>query len=65
MNILICGASGFVGRHLYDGLTRAGHNCIRGLRTPHSPTDIAIDYRRDLSPEQWLPKLTSGEWIGA
>lgn len=57
MNILICGASGFVGRHLYDGLTRAGHNCIRGVRTPRSPTDVAIDYRRDLSPEQWLPKL--------
>jgi uncharacterized protein YbjT (DUF2867 family) len=57
MNILICGASGFVGRHLYDGLSAAGHNCIRGVRRPQPPQDIAVDYLRDLTPEQWLPKL--------
>jgi uncharacterized protein YbjT (DUF2867 family) len=57
MNILICGASGFVGRHLHEGLSRAGHNCLRGLRRPQSPQDVAIDYRRDLTPAEWLPKL--------
>lgn len=57
MKILICGASGFVGRHLLQGLTEAGHDCLRGMRRPRSAQDVAVDYRRDLTPEQWLPKL--------
>jgi uncharacterized protein YbjT (DUF2867 family) len=57
MNILICGASGFVGRHLHEGLSAAGHNCVRGVRQPRTPQDVAINYSRDLTPEQWLPKL--------
>jgi uncharacterized protein YbjT (DUF2867 family) len=57
MNILICGASGFVGRHLLDTLSEAGHRCVRGVRQPRSPQDLAIDYLHDLTPEQWLPNL--------
>lgn len=57
MKILICGASGFVGCHLLDGLRAAGHHCVRGVRTPRLPDDIAIDYRREVQPAQWLPKL--------
>ncbi|MEY4643150.1 MAG: hypothetical protein RLZZ227_3144 [Pseudomonadota bacterium] len=57
MEILICGASGFVGRHLLQGLRAAGHNCIRGVRRPQSAQDRAVDYTRDLRPEQWLEKL--------
>lgn len=57
MKILVCGASGFVGRHLVAGLRAAGHRCVRGVRRPQSDDDIAIDYLQDLQPEQWLPKL--------
>lgn len=57
MKILICGASGFVGRHLYDALTAAGHDCVRGVRRPRAANDIAVDYLEDLTPEAWLPKL--------
>lgn len=57
MVILICGASGFVGRHLCEGLSAAGHRCIRGVRRPQSADDYAIDFLNDLTPEQWLPKL--------
>lgn len=57
MNVLICGASGFVGRHLLAGLQAAGHHCVRGVRKPRSNDDVAIDYLQDLQPEQWLPKL--------
>jgi uncharacterized protein YbjT (DUF2867 family) len=57
MNILICGASGFVGRHLYEGLVAAGHQCVRGVRRPRSAQDRAIDYLHDVTPQQWLPKL--------
>ncbi len=57
MNILICGASGFVGRHLHEGLSAAGHNCVRGVRQPRTQQDVPINYLQDVTPEQWLPKL--------
>lgn len=57
MNILVCGASGFVGRHLLAGLQLAGHHCIPALRTPRNPDERAIDYLHDLIPQQWLSKL--------
>ncbi|MGV8935004.1 MAG: NAD(P)H-binding protein [Gallionellaceae bacterium] len=57
MNILLCGASGFVGRHLEDELLKNGHHLIRGVRTPKQPGDIAIDYRNDVDVQTWLPRL--------
>jgi uncharacterized protein YbjT (DUF2867 family) len=57
MNILICGASGFVGRHLSHALRAAGHTVIRAVRTPREPNDIAIDFRNDTTKEVWLPRL--------
>lgn len=58
MNILICGANGFVGRHLTLALRKAGHTVIRGVRTPKEPSDIPIDYRLDTSKKAWRPRLT-------
>lgn len=58
MNILICGASGFVGRHLTQALREAGHLVIRAVRHPTEPTDIAVDFRRDTDKAMWLPRLT-------
>ena len=57
MNILLCGASGFVGRHLEAALTNAGHQVIRGVRRPKGPNDIAIDYKSDVAISAWLPRL--------
>lgn len=57
MNILLCGANGFIGRHLEQGLAAAGHRVIRGVRVPRSCSDIAIDYTKDTSVEVWLPRL--------
>jgi len=57
MNILVCGASGFVGRHLVAGLRASGHTCIRGIRRLHDSDDRQIDYLNDLRTELWLPKL--------
>ncbi|MDE3209012.1 MAG: NAD(P)H-binding protein, partial [Pseudomonadota bacterium] len=57
MNILICGASGFVGSHLARSLQQAGHQVLRGVRNPRSSHDIHIDYTRDTTPEAWLPRL--------
>lgn len=57
MNILVCGANGFIGRHLVTALTAAGHRIIRGVRLANEDDDMAIDYMRDLTPQVWLPRL--------
>ncbi len=57
MNVLLCGASGFVGSHLEAALLAAGHQVTRGVRRPHRPSDIAIDYRNDIEIQTWLPRL--------
>ena len=57
MNILVCGASGFVGRHLRAALSAAGHRCINGVRKPRGEGERQIDYLHDLTPQAWLPKL--------
>ncbi|MDR0717697.1 MAG: SDR family oxidoreductase [Azoarcus sp.] len=57
MNVFLCGADGFLGRAIQRTLAAAGHHVTRGVRRPRLPGDIAIDYRRDLAPEDWLPRL--------
>jgi uncharacterized protein YbjT (DUF2867 family) len=57
MNILVCGANGFIGRHLCAALEAAGHRVFRGVRAAHVPAEIAIDYTRDLDAAAWLPRL--------
>lgn len=57
MNILLCGANGFIGRHLEQALSAAGHRVVKGVRTPRSCSDVAVDYVRDTAPEAWLPRL--------
>lgn len=57
MKILVCGATGFVGRHLTRVLRLAGHTVIRGIRKPTLPDDIAVDFCKDTTRDAWLPKL--------
>ncbi|MGC2458108.1 MAG: NAD-dependent epimerase/dehydratase family protein [Gallionellaceae bacterium] len=57
MKILICGATGFVGRHLTRSLREAGHTVVRAVRRPGEPGDIAVDYCNDTARESWLPRL--------
>ncbi len=57
MIILVCGAHGFIGRHLCDALTVAGHTVRRGVRQAHAPSDIVIDYMRDLNASAWQARL--------
>lgn len=57
MNILICGATGFVGRHLANTLASAGHTIFRGVRQPIRPNDIQMDYGSDIDSTTWLPRL--------
>ena len=57
MKILICGSTGFVGRHLATSLRAAGHTVIRGVRKSTQPDDIAVDFCKDTTKEAWLAKL--------
>ncbi len=57
MKILVCGASGFIGRAICGTLVAAGHHVVRGVRHPHVPGDLAIDFRRDHQPETWMRRL--------
>lgn len=58
MKILVCGATGFVGRHITTTLRVAGHTVIRGVRKPSLPSDIAIDFCQDSDKEAWLDRLS-------
>jgi uncharacterized protein YbjT (DUF2867 family) len=57
MKVLVCGATGFIGEAIAARLERSGHQVVRGVRRATRPGEIAIDYSRDLKPEQWLDKL--------
>ncbi|MDH5785498.1 MAG: NAD(P)H-binding protein [Chromatiales bacterium] len=59
MNILLTGASGFIGSHLLRTLTAAGHRIFAGVRHPENSDDIACDFRRDHNEDIWLPRLAN------
>lgn len=51
MKILICGASGFIGKSLCARLAAEGHQIIRGQRRPQHPEDVLIDFSQPISAE--------------
>ena len=66
MNILLLGADGFIGRHLVEALSAAGHHLHRGVRTSSSVSgsgEVSIDYRHDLTVSAWLPRLAGIEVV--
>ncbi len=57
MKILLCGADGFIGRHLKATLGRAGHTVIAAQLRKSVPEDVVVDYRQDITAAHWLPRL--------
>jgi uncharacterized protein YbjT (DUF2867 family) len=57
MNVLVCGANGFIGAALCARLEAEGHCVVKGVRHAARPDEIAIDYTRDIQPEQWRSHL--------
>jgi uncharacterized protein YbjT (DUF2867 family) len=63
MKILVCGATGFIGRHLYAALQQAGHACVAGVRKASQPGQLAIDFSRDVDEATWLSRLDGVEAV--
>lgn len=66
MNILITGASGFIGSHLLSTLRRHGHTVTACARRPRALQQqwpgikvIAADFSRDTDISHWLPRLNN------
>ncbi|HKU13924.1 MAG TPA: NAD-dependent epimerase/dehydratase family protein [Steroidobacteraceae bacterium] len=59
MNVLLTGASGFIGSHLARALRAAGHVVIEARReTAAGVAAVRADFTRDLSARDWMPKLS-------
>jgi len=58
MNVLVCGARGFIGRATCDALRRHGHHVVEAASVATGPASIAVDFVRDDEPARWLPRLT-------
>ena len=58
MNVLVCGAGGFVGRAACDALRRRGHRVLAGRSSASTRADaVATDFVLDVDPATWLPRL--------
>ncbi|MBB4844016.1 uncharacterized protein YbjT (DUF2867 family) [Paucibacter oligotrophus] len=63
MKVLLCGAQGFIGRHLLARLRAQGHQVLAtsSRNTPPQASAgiewIQADFRRDLDPAVWRPRL--------
>lgn len=57
MKVLLCGADGFLGRHIAAALVARGHQVVRGVRRARLPGDVLIDYRIDTAAEIWEARM--------
>lgn len=58
MNVLLTGASGFIGSHLARALRAAEYVVVETRRAVDDATaSVRADFTRDLSVRHWLPKL--------
>ena len=63
MNILVCGARGFIGRHVCAALEAVGHRVVHGVRSLDAAGQVRIDYETDGTAEAWLPRLEGIEVV--
>lgn len=59
LNVLLTGATGFVGQAIANALRAAGHTVHPGLspRQAGHATGVPMDFARDTSADAWLPRL--------
>jgi uncharacterized protein YbjT (DUF2867 family) len=57
MKVLVCGARGFIGRHIAAALRAAGHEVVGTVSGKPGPGELQVDFARDTKPATWLPRL--------
>ncbi len=57
MKILVCGASGFIGKAICQRLAAEGHDIVRGVRRPQAANDLGMDFSVDFSTATWRARL--------
>ena len=58
MQVLVCGANGFIGAAVCEALVRAGHRVRRGVRTLSGRADeVHVDFAQDQHAEAWVARL--------
>ena len=57
MNVLVCGARGFVGRATCAELRQRDHRVIEAVSSPGGADAIAVDFVRDTDVSTWLERL--------
>jgi nucleoside-diphosphate-sugar epimerase len=57
MKVLVCGARGFIGRHIAGALRAAGHEVVGTASSNPGPGELQVDFARDTTPAKWLPRL--------
>jgi uncharacterized protein YbjT (DUF2867 family) len=57
LKVFVCGASGFIGSAICERLVADGHEVVRGVRTSRQVGEIAIDFSKDIAPEEWLGRI--------
>ncbi len=57
MKILVCGAQGFIGRHICQTLIQAGHQVLSAQRQCDDDDQISLDFAIPVSIEQWEKRL--------
>ena len=62
MNVLVLGATGFLGRHVVQALVHAGYQVVAGVRAPPRRAQPgiayrAVDFNQASDPQAWLPLL--------
>lgn len=57
MKVLLCGARGFIGRHIAAALRAAGHEVLATVSGPPGPGELRVDFARDTTAAAWLPRL--------
>lgn len=56
LTLLLCGARGFIGRHIAQALTAQGHRVVEGRSQD-------MDFTRDLTPAAWRPRLSGADGV--
>lgn len=57
MKVLLCGARGFIGRHIAAALRATGHEVLATVSGQPGPGELRVDFARDTTAAAWLPRL--------